>query len=446
MCQKLDRRRVASKRAPGENLSLGPSQSIRILVVLILIVAPRMARSAEAPPCAPFRVHRRAKLPPPPKIKIPKTLPAHWEENLAARIGQIKTQEDFPKLYSRYLLQNDPQPERERFAYLQCVLYYELQDTNHNGIPDWTAIIDLRPAKVLFAKDLDQDGDGVPNVLDPSPLDPLVRGKPLKPFEIPAHLRFEKSKRPETADLQQKIFEKFGILAIDHTDEHAAVVLRELLVLLEKGFSDQGIKPPRNFKYVYAFRGHDQVNDIAAFHVEAQALSIGGVGSYGESFLSEQSRADLLAALAHEIGHAFIFERFTAEELASIADEFGGWNLKLTGLSDSFFSSPLFEPHPLKWIASRIRRIPIKSTSFISGPLWTSENIVSEYATTNVHEWFADAFAAEILFHLGSTNNLGPRWRRLLVKLPSRHSSQYWVNYNNLSESFRSWISARLLK
>src|SRR3990167_9301202 len=49
---------------------------------------------------------------------------------------------------------------------------------------------------------------------------------------IPSEFRIS---RPHTGELQAQLFHEFGLLAIDKTDEHSAIVLRNLLFLLRNG-------------------------------------------------------------------------------------------------------------------------------------------------------------------------------------------------------------------
>lgn len=370
-----------------------------------MLLAPFRAAAEVA--CHPFKVHNRVNLPPPPPAAVP--LPTHWAEKaMAGEIGRVKTQEDFPALYAKWLAEHPGSlSEQERFDWLRCLLYYVKMDASGDGIPDWSAILDRQPARVLFPEDPDQNGDGVPNVLDPDPL--RKHGKiHLAQGEIPPHLKIDRKKRPEAATLQKELFEMSGVLAIDHTDDHAPAVLRELLGLLKTGF-------PRleGVRYVYAFAGHDPLRNIAAFHREARALSIGGVLAYGQERLPRKSRIELALALAHELGHAVLFEKLTASELASAAAKYAGWHAALPlARASSLYSSLFFQPFPAS---------PLK-------------NMVSKYAMKNQHEWFAESFAAATVEKLGEKGALGADWQKL-----TRTS-----NARGMTADFRSWLETFL--
>jgi hypothetical protein len=369
--------------------------------------------------CAPFKVHPQVHLPAPPKISLPKSLPKDWEKNLAEQIGRVHTQEEFPEIYQAWLKKN-PQDltDGERYEWLQCLSYYVALDTNQNGIPDWSAIVDHQPARILFPQDPDQDGDGVPNVLDPDPLNPQIKASTL-PGKIPSHLRIDAKTRPQTARLQEELFQQYGLLAIDHTDRHSPLVLSELLFLLKNAFSKEFVSSLKNLHYVYAFAGHDRDHNIASFHLQAQALSVGGEATYAGENLSPRDKFELRATLAHELGHVVLFEKMTPAELARVAEKFGGWDkLKATDVRDSYFSPAFFSsfgnlPHPM---------------------------MVSEYAMTNRHEWFAETFAAAVLDKMGAADFKAEEWKIFLASNASS-ASRSWTNYGNLSSDCRQWLS-----
>lgn len=351
-------------------------------------------------------------------MSIPKILPENWEKTISDKIGKIKTQNDFPRFYRDWLI-NHPRDltENERYQWLSCLLYYVSIDTNHNGVPDWSAIVDHQPAKILYPEDPDQDGDGMINVLDPEPLTPTKNDKSTAFYQIPSHLIIDRRKNPEAFLLQERLFNEFQILAINHTDEHSPIVLRELLFLLQKGFSKEFISD-LNIKYIYAFAGHDPARNIAAFHSQAQALSIGGMSSYHEDDMKLQAKIDLLAALSHEIGHAVLLKKLSANALANISARFSDWKeIKNSELGDLFFSPVLFETFNLK----------------------QGQNIVSQYAMVNRHEWFAESLAASVLNDLGQSGSLDKNWRNALTKAASE-TSEYWFDYTKISDDFRQWF------
>ncbi len=380
-------------------------------------------------------MHLKAILPPPPVIITPEVLPYNWESQIPLLIGQIQTQENFPRLYKTWLiLHRNELLERERFAWLSCLAYYVNIDTNKNGIPDWTAIVDNEPTRILYPQDPDMDGDGSSNVLDPSPLDAKIKANNLA-FKLPNHLKLDLKNNSAAYKVQKKLFTEFGIVAIDHTDSHSSVVLLELLKLLESAFPRNLVSNLKGLRHIYAFLSHDSLNNIASFHREANAISIGGHHSYSERPLSPPERVDLVAALAHEIGHVYLFEKLSALKLADLAERFGGWKGLARSDISSFYSQVFFMPSPFQTLYLNATDQELKR-----------KNVISEYAMTNIHEWFAESFSAVILFNLGSASYFGPiDWQKLLVKSPQRHF-EYWNDYNKVSMGFRLWLNARLYK
>ena len=377
--------------------------------------------------CTPFKVHNLAELPAVPEFRIPQTLPRNWETTLAEKIGLIKTQVEFPEIYKKWLGQHPRAlTENQRYLWLACLGYYTSFDTDHDGIPDWSAIIDQQPANILFPADPDQDGDGLLNMRDPQPLQKNAKAE-IETTGIPRHLEFDAQKRPEAYLLQQKLYREFGIVAVDHTDEHSASVLRELLFLLRNGYARRFITSLKNVKFVYAFAGHNHGGRIATFHGQAQALSFGGKSVYPNEELSAQARLELLSAFAHEVGHAVLFEKMRARELADVSSHFSGWKkISKAQLKADFFSPVFFEAYPNK----------------------PGRNVVSQYALVNRHEWFAEAMAAAVLHRLGSAGGgrrLQPNWNSLLIK-PSFDSSLngqgYWADYTQISDEFLDWFRA----
>ena len=410
-----------------QNNLLQPSTCLFLSIVIFANLAGAFTRGK--PACAAFRVHREATLPEPALVPFNRDLPKDWEEKTVGLIGNIKTQEKFPLYYRTWLSQHPTALTAfERHEWLSCILYYVSIDTNANNIPDWTAIVDNQPAKVLFANDSDIDGDGVENVLDPSPLNAKVRGE-INMNRIPLHLEFDLVKRPQAASFQQKIFKEFGIIAIDHTDEHSPVLLRELYVLLKNGFSKKWILELKNIRYVYAFASHDSASKIAAYHWQARSLSVGGVSAYPDKDVSVQQRVDLVAALAHEIGHAVLLDTLTVNELADIGKKFGGWKMSPTASLDSFYSTTFFTAYP-------------KKADLLRNQDFERNNIVSEYAMTNVHEWFADSFAAHIVNRLGQRHTFGTGWEKYVT---SDVRNRYWAKHNNLTLNYRDWLDAKPL-
>lgn len=368
--------------------------------------------------CTPFKVHNLAELPPAPEINIPANLPANWESSLVEKISRLKTQSEFAEVYKNWLkLHPRNLSDVQRYRWLQCLAYYTSYDTDRDGIPDWSAIIDHQPANILFAADPDQDGDGLTNMYDPQP---LVRNQTAETAQsgIPLHLKFDVQKRPEESRLQQQLFREFKIIAVDHTDEHVAPVLKEFLMLLQKGYTKRFLSGLKTVRYVYAFAGHSHGGRMAAYHWQAQALSFGGKSVYPNYELAPKTRLELLSAFAHEIGHAVLFEKLQANDLARVSSHFSGWQkIKKNQLKANFFSPVFFEAFPHK----------------------EGRNFVSQYAMINRHEWFAESMAASVLNKLGNSGALRSDWKSTLLK-PSFNSMQYWADYTRISDDFLDWF------
>lgn len=314
---------------------------------------------------------------------------------------------------------------------LACLFHYLRADSDRDGLPDWSAVIDGKLSTVLYPADDDIDGDGRPNVFDPRPLRADVRepSPARQPRALPAHLRA----RPAIADLQAKLFREHGIVAVDHTDEHSRFVLAELLAILEHGL------PPRfleqtHLKYLYAFRGHDAEINIAGYHHQAAALSIGGHSAYATAPSGEQARLTLLFTLAHELGHAYLLSQMAVADIQKLAITHGGWGPLLEDKLPLDLLDPVFFlPHPLLGRQNATlgeAEIPRRRA-----------NLPSRYAMSNVHEWFADCFAAYVLTQLEVHGYIAPEWRKTLAQ-PSPAFG--WVDVSTLSPALFQWIGKRL--
>lgn len=418
---RLALRTVATFVQTRQNKELIPTFATIILVMSLFATQKVFAMKA----CSLFRVHNSVSLPAAPQIEMPKTFSKDWEQLLIEKIGRVPTQNHFPKIYQSWLKSHAfDLTESERYQWLHCVDHFIHLDTNKNGIPDWTAIVQEQPSQVLYPNDPDQDGDGIPNVLDADPLHDesamkqtalLTEKKMQTQFEIPAHLKIL---RPDVGVLQNELFKKFKIIAIDHTDQHSAFVLNELLFLLQNGF------PPnfqlKNLRIIYAFAGHDPSRNIASYHLQAEAMSVGGFFSYGLKPFSAQKKIDLLVTLAHEIGHAVLFEKLTPKKLMNAAVKFAQW--PSSDNTESFFAPIFFQAHLLSH----------------------GKNLVSQYSVTNQHEWFAESMSASILTKLGRKGLLGNDWHSLLMKAPQKNSPFLWTDYNQISDDLNAWLESLL--
>ncbi len=248
---------------------------------------------------------------------------------------------------------------------------------------------------------------------------------------IPAALKISRS---DTAALQTDLFKEFGIIAINGTDEQSPEVLSDLLFLLRNTFNPAAIRSLHTLRFIYANKGYDNHTNMAAYYLEERAISIGGRKTY-DGQKTGKPNVQLIATLAHEIGHAFLFERISSTELKKISDMYGGWGSVFKSQNpESLMASSFFKPHPL-YRESRFEDL-------INKPQWKASNLTSGYATTNIHEWFADAFAAVVLQKLGEKDLLGARWKEKLIVHPKK-AKDYWVNYNNCSKEFSHWLEAK---
>lgn len=384
------------------------------------------------PACEPFSVHRNAS-----PLNLWKNSPVAGtkspagEKQLVDEIARIKTYESFAEAYGNWERTNRERlTNRQKQEWLLCIRHYAIQDADKDGIPDWRAITDAKPSRILFPQDDDIDGDGTDNVLDPEPFNARVAGS-ANPNELPPHLL---SADERTAELQRKLFKEFKIIAIEHTGDHSPLVLENLMFLLRHGFKNSSSWRLSTFKYIYAFSGHDTSHDMAAFHADAKAISIGDRETYPDSESLGGISIPILTTLAHEIGHAFLFEKVKPAELKKISKDFGGWGPVFDDAGSlNFFSRAFFMRHPLR----RFLRTPSAG--------WNPAefSVASTYALSNVHEWFADAFAASTLKRLGQSGLLGKGWEKQLAIPPKRFKTN-WTNYNNVSTDFHAWVGRKL--
>lgn len=416
-----------------------PVLKISALFLLILFISSFGAQAALAGPlCQPFKIHLNYEIP-----YQAKSLPSAdelSEDQLLVKISKIPHHQNFTEIYKEANRQGrglGPRLIRQRW--LSCLLFYVSQDTDKDGSPDWTAIVNNRPSRVLYPLDTDIDGDEVENALDHNPFEPTSKEVSLSSQEPPPHLVAHELKAREW---QNKLYRDFKILAIDHTDQHSAAVLESFYEILSEMKHDKDSDLLKDLRYIYAFKGHDSRRQIAAYHHTARALSIGGVSSYPDNQLTQKQKIHVLSSLAHELGHAFLFQHMKSNELKKISERFGQWHeVTQNGEPKDLFSTLFFQPHPYL----KLKNLDMKTATqvSVSDNNWTKANLASEYAMTNIHEWFADAFAAAIINKMGKKNTLGTDWRHHLIQTPHR-SAQYWVNYNNLSKTFKNWLQVRV--
>ncbi|RYZ81589.1 MAG: hypothetical protein EOP04_23670, partial [Proteobacteria bacterium] len=251
-------------------------------------------------------------------------------EQLLKKISRVRGHREFPAAWSSGLEKNSSlksllADDLKKNEWLQCLSFYIDQDTDRDGIPDWSALTNGTPAFILEPLDLDIDGDGVENVLDPEPFNRKIK-RSVGQSEVPPHLLAQAA---DTRLLQKQLFQEFGIIAVELTDQHSTFVLQNFLYLLRNGLKKSTIRSLKSLKVIYAFAGHDDAMDIAAYHPGSQAVSVGGDSAYPSTPLVSpidfEPKISLLASLAHEIGHAYLLERVTAKELLRMSHKMGNW-------------------------------------------------------------------------------------------------------------------------
>jgi hypothetical protein len=328
---------------------LKTTMSFLLLLTSLAFFPAHAAEAGDA--CMLFRVHLAADLPTVEHKKQfqSKALP----HELQNAIDLWKEKIDFLK------------NSEERQRWLACVKDFVFLDSNHNGVSDWTAVVDGRPSRVLFPMDEDLDGDGIANVLDPNP---YVKNEQSRGGKIPLHLRA----KGEAATWQERLQSDFGVLAVNHTDEHVPEVLKTLHGILGLNSIRKWKSRGKFLTLLYAFGSRRAGAEIAAYHPVARAMSLPGHLSYESGVLSDGEKCRLASALLHEIGHAVLLGSLTGDELQAKASQFGGWVLPASHVHDVW--NPLLFDH-------------------FRGPAGT---LITGYAETNVHEWFAESFAAAI--------------------------------------------------
>lgn len=349
-----------------------------------------LALDAYEPPCRPFRVFRGAELPPPPTRPLAKiTRRKDWESSLTARLEAATQSGDFIKAYANWSKnEGHDLDDDERYELLVCLDHYVSMDLDKDGLQDWTAVVDGRLTTVLAPAEDDMDGDGLVGAFDPHPLTPDVSRPGSGVSHVPDHLR-----GPADAE-RELLLRRFGILAIDHSDAHAPSVLTELMDVFAHGLPASLPAKLSGLRYLYAFAGHDTTSDIAAYHPGLRALSIGGQRSYGVARrLPNAVRLEVITSLAHEIAHAFVFDCLSPAELWQAAERFGGWREERSDLpANDFYAARFFREYPAGTLSPREK---------------AARSMVSNYSRTNVHEWFAEAFASYVLHRLSQGGHLG---------------------------------------
>ncbi len=367
--------------------------------------------------CAPFRAHPSLQLPAAFEFQAPARLERNWEEKIVVKISE--SDPGFSEIYRPWRIRHPKfLSDLKRYEWLNCLSYYVKMRTLRTDQSDWTAIVDQAPSQILYPR----------NVMDVL----KVADQIPEAFKI---------RRTKAEVIQGNIFSKYHILALDHTDLQSDFVLSNLLFLLDEGFGEKLLRAVPSFRYFYAFKGHEVRSNIAAFHRQMKAISVGGLTNYPRMNYSWKDRTTVLSALAHEIGHAFLFDQITPAELLELGGRFGNWTMPAQdqNLFLTFYSAIFFETNP------RMKEIDRLFLGSNEPRLAEFKNLTSQYAANNLHEWFADSFAAYILTKLGRANKLSPDWKRNLMEPQDPRQGHYWVDYNNLSPEFFTWFENKVV-
>jgi len=365
---------------------------------------------AARPACTRFRVHLAKELPP---IEMgddsfqTRALPTDLEKAIQLWKNKI------------YFLQN----EKQRNNWLKCIRQFIFLDTNKNGVPDWTALVDGRPGRTIFPLDPDIDGDGIINILDPDPYGNLdINTNKL----IPDHLKVGASMQY----WQERLWRDQGILAINHTDEHLPDALGIIYATLQLKSIRNWQHATRGLNVIYAFGERNSALAVAAYHPTAHAISIPGKIGFESKNLSPLHKCKFVSSVLHELGHALLFGTVTSSELRDNAIRLGGWDL------------------PERMERGVLSPILFDSTHH------ENTKFVSDYAGTNVHEWFAESFAAYMwekeslgskYCHIFKGKHIATRlkdWFDLLL-LRAQFTDQGWDKLTRLpllfSHNIRTW-------
>jgi hypothetical protein len=386
-----------------------------LVVFCFFLIGFRAFAETTSPACAPFRSHPSLQRPPAFEFQTPTRLSRNWEQEIVFEIS--KSDPGFAEVYRPWRLRHPKfLSDLKRYEWLSCLYYYVKMRTGSAKESDWTAIVDEAPSSVIYPRDV----DALLNVTESIP----------QAFKL---------RRKKTAVLQRAIFSKYKILVLDHTDEQSDFVLKNLLELLDHAFGKKLLSGIPSFHYFYAFTGHDVSSNVAAFHRQMKAISIGGISNYSKKKFNSQERMAVLSALAHEIGHAFLFDQVAPSELLRLAERFSDWKISDAQKQSqiNFYSPIFFEANP------RLQEIENLFLGSNAGRISDFKNLTSQYAAKNLHEWFADSFAASILKKLGQAHQLPRNWERNMIGDQDLRLRHYWVNYNNLSPDFFAWFAAK---
>jgi hypothetical protein len=176
-----------------------------VLMHIAMITLPGAAAAspalAEPSACSLFKSHRGARLP------EPEPVPFEAEASLIGAISRLPGNGEFADVF-RLEIQKNPLSEPDRIRWLKCLYGHASLDSNHDGVPDWMAVVDQRPARMML------------------PQNPV----PFQGARIPAAFRVS---NPAARVLQARLYRDYGILALDQSADTSPVVLRALLLILD---------------------------------------------------------------------------------------------------------------------------------------------------------------------------------------------------------------------
>ncbi len=371
-----------------------------ILVFVICFSLSTFASNTQA--CRVFRFHAGLELPSHESlIRASREARAQYGTDFKTRLTHLSLQ----PAELQQILSNLSKPGSYSWTlhfdekFWNCAEPYLRLDTDQDGLADWTIAFEQELSTTLIPYDPDIDNDGIKNMFDPSPS--KVSSKILRGSTgLPLHLL---DKDIKLQSLQEELYKRYDILVVNHSDEHSLGVLSNLKFLLENGFPDGFLSRMNEFKILYAFSGHNQFNNFAAYHRQMKAISIGGRLSYGEELSTEQ-RVDLLHTLAHEIGHASLFGLVSPQELRGLAES-------------QVRVSKILAPHTILSFLD----------NFFFRPLVEKTDIGhSRYSQTNLHEWFAETFSAIVLQRMRAKGAFAPSDSKFLPILDVSKETSHW--------------------
>ncbi len=329
-----------------------------LLPILFTLLSPAFAFAAN---CTPFALYNTIDHPIPARTSYANgKLQARSVTEWIDAISKVAHHQNFASIYARFKPQF--KNSQHELRHLECVYRHLQLDADKDGIKDWKIVSDQQLFSHLLPQDMDWDNDGVENIYDSRPLKRDHAKRNRRRSEIPSHLLLSKERSSRLNQLQDQIYKKCHVLAVNHTDRHSAKML-DLFLTVCKPALGAFRNGAHNF-ILYAFSSHATKGDIvASFYAESNFMSIGG-----KAFTIKNDETTKLT-IAHEIGHYFTFNYLTPTELAIAAARFGHWNVDSHN-SHSFFDSQFLKPAE-------------GGTGFFP----------TLYARTNIHEWFSEIYA-----------------------------------------------------